>query len=73
MLDKVIEVLSHYTDDDVVIEENSDLVADLGLSSFDLLNAVTEFEEEFDVDINEDELLDLKTVNDIVEYIDRLN
>ncbi|WP_442929324.1 acyl carrier protein [Natranaerovirga hydrolytica] len=42
---------------------------DLGADSLDLFEMVMSFEEEFDVEIPNEDLENIKTVNDCVEYI----
>jgi acyl carrier protein len=51
MLEKVIKILAEYTEADVSsITEESRLVADLGLSSLDVINVVVAFEDEFGIE-----------------------
>ena len=47
MFDKVKTILEIYTESE--INENSSLVGDLGLSSFDLVSIVAQFEDEFNI------------------------
>ncbi|MBR4934944.1 MAG: acyl carrier protein [Anaerotignum sp.] len=68
MLEKIIEILSQYTEEEIT--EESILVNDLGLTSFDLVSLVTEFEDEFDVEIADREIRKLVSVADIMEYIE---
>ena len=70
MKESVIEILSHYTETDLSeIKENSELINDLGFSSFDIVNAVVEFEDAFEIEIPDEDIQNLKTVNDVIEYI----
>ena len=68
MLEKIIEILSQYTEEEIT--EESILVNDLGLTSFDLVSLVTEFEDEFDIEIADREIRKLVSVADIMEYIE---
>lgn len=43
---------------------------DLGADSLDLFEMVMEFEDEFDIEIETDELETMKTVGDIVKYLE---
>jgi acyl carrier protein len=71
MLDKVIEILSDFTTiDKDKITENSELIADLGLNSLDVVNLVVAFEDEFDIEIPDTKIKDLITVADIVQILD---
>jgi acyl carrier protein len=71
MLDKVIEILSDFTTiDKDKITENSELIADLGLNSLDVVNLVVAFEDEFDIEIPDTKIKDLITVADIIKVLD---
>jgi acyl carrier protein len=70
MLDKVIEILSDFTTTDKdKITESSELIADLGLNSLDVVNIVVAFEDEFDIEIPDTKIKDLITVADIVQIL----
>ena len=43
---------------------------DLGADSLDIVDLVMAFEEEFDVEIPDDQVENIKTVGDIVKYIE---
>lgn len=68
MFEKIKEILSKYTKAEIT--EKSTLVNDLGLSSFDMVSAVTAFEDEFDIEISDRDIRKLVTVKDITEYIE---
>ena len=70
MENKVIGILSHYTEvkpEEITVD--SELIADLAFNSLDVVNAVVEFEDEFDFEIPDEDIKNLKTVNNIVMYI----
>ncbi len=69
MLEKVRKILSKYTDEPQV-ELQSTLEADLGLSSFDVVEIVTEFEEEFGIEISDRDIGKFVCVKDIVNYLE---
>jgi acyl carrier protein len=54
------------------IKENSKFVEDLGAESVQSIELVAAFEEEFDIEMNEDEALGVKTVGDAVRFIDAI-
>jgi len=54
-------------DEDTVTEGLA--FADLGADSFDLLELVTAFEDEFGMTMDDDALGDIKTVGDVVDAI----
>ena len=69
MLEKVKSILSQYTEVAEITEESS-LAADLGLSSFDLVSIVTDFEDHFDIEISDRDISGFVSVNDIWDYLD---
>lgn len=72
MLEKLTEIIRTYTgDDEIVVEREQGLIADLGLNSLDLMNLVCEVEDEFDVEIPDRAIRDFKTVGDVVDYIEK--
>ena len=46
------------------------IVDDLGADSLDLVDLVMSLEEEFDVEIPDEQVENIKTVSDIVKYIE---
>jgi acyl carrier protein len=58
--------------DKSIVTENSKFVEDLGAESVQSIELVAAFEEEFDVEMNEDEALGVKTVGDAVRFIDAI-
>ena len=51
------------------IKEESRFIEDLGFNSYDFMSMVGEIEEKFDVEVEEREVVNVKTVKDAVEYI----
>jgi acyl carrier protein len=54
------------------ITENSRFVQDLGAESVQSIELVAAFEEEFNVEMNEDEALAVKTVGDAAKFMDQI-
>jgi len=54
------------------IKPESAFVADLGAESIQSLELVAGFEEEFDIELDEDEALGMQTVADAVTYIEKV-
>lgn len=69
MLNKIELILSRYTDYKE-IKESSMLEADLGLSSFDVVSIITEFEDEFHIEIPDRDIGKFVSVKDIIEYLE---
>jgi acyl carrier protein len=70
MLEKVIDIIREQLGlDDAEIDENTSFKDDLGVDSLDLLELVMAFEEEYNIELNPEELEDIQTVGDVVEFI----
>ena len=71
MLDKVISIISEYQDIPAdTIHADSHLVNDLGFSSYDVVSLVGKFEDEFDIEVPDRKIKLMKTVDDIVKFIE---
>lgn len=69
MFETVKEILSRYTPERP-IQEDTLLEAELGLSSFDVVSVVTDFEDQFHIEIPDRDLGRFITVKDIVNYLE---
>lgn len=70
MLEKVIDILADHTDyPKDKITADSDLVNELELNSFEVLSLVSEIEDEFDIEVQDEDIMKLQKVQDIVDYI----
>lgn len=70
MRDKVIDILCDFSEvEREKIEDDSNFVTDLGLSSLDVINLVVAFEEEFEIEIPDQKIRTLITVGDLIEYL----
>lgn len=54
--------------DRVTMESN--LISDLGADSLDVIDLAMSIEDEFDIEVPDDEIDNIKTVGDIVKFID---
>lgn len=68
MFDKVKEILSKYTEAESITEDVS-LTQDLMLTSLEVVSMVGDFEDVFDIEIADEEIMKMKTVGDILEYL----
>ena len=71
MLDKIkgIVVEQLGVDADQVTEDAS-FVDDLGADSLDTVELIMAFEEEFDIEIPDEDAQKIKTVKDVIDYIE---
>lgn len=53
------------------VTESASFIDDLGADSLDVVELVMALEEEFEVDIPDDDVANLKTVGDAVSYIEK--
>ena len=74
IFEKVKEVLVDQLDvDEELVTSEASVTDDLGADSLDLVDLVMELENEFDVEIPNEDIQSIKTVGDIVAYIEKLN
>lgn len=70
--ERVCKVISQVLKVDVAqIQEEHALVADLGAESVQSIELMAGFEEEFDIEMDEDEALSVQTVGAAVDFIAR--
>ena len=71
MLEQIKEIIAEKLDIEVdKITEETSLKDDLEVDSLDLFELVMNFEDEFGVEIPSEDLENITTVKDIVEYIE---
>ena len=72
MLEKIKTILAQYVDADMnEVTEETRLAEDLGLTSYSLMSMMGEFEETFQITVDEAELTDIFTVGDVMKYIEK--
>ena len=71
MLEKIKSIVADQlgVDEDQVTEDAS-FIDDLGADSLDTVELIMAFEEEFDVEIPDEDAQKIKTVKDVMEYIE---
>lgn len=73
MLDTLKNIICEYVDVDInTITEESRFIEDLGFNSYDFMSMVGEIEDQFDIEVEEREVVNVKTVKDAVAYITSL-
>lgn len=74
MLEELKEIICQYVDvQSDTITEDSRFIEDLGFNSYDFMSMVGEIEEHFDIEVEEREVVNVKTVKDAIEYIKSLS
>ena len=72
MLEKLTAIIREYMDDNSIeVTESTILIADLGLSSFDLVQLASIVEDELDVEIPDRMIKTFKTVGDVISFLDK--
>ena len=71
VFDKVKELIAEQLDVDAdTVTVTSNIQDDLGAHSLDVVDLVMSLEEEFDMEIPDEAVANIKTVGDIVKYIE---
>ena len=70
VLKQLQDLIRDYTgNNELVIKEDTLMVNDLELSSLDIINLMGSIEDTFDICIEDEDLANLLTVKDVVNYI----
>ena len=71
VFEKVKKILCDQLDlEEEQVTEQAEVIEDLGADSLDIVDLVMTLEEEFDTEIPDEDIENLKTVGDIVKYIE---
>ena len=73
MLDKLKEIIVNYVEvkkED--IKPESRFIEDLGFTSFDFMSMLGEIEDVMDVEIDQEQVVDIRTVQEAVDYLEKL-
>lgn len=71
VFDKVKKIIVNQLDvEEDKVTEAASITDDLGADSLDVVDLVMSFEEEFDIEIPDDQVEKIKTVGDIVKFIE---
>ena len=73
MFEKLVNIICNYVE---VEPENvhpaSRFMEDLGFTSFDFMSMLGEIEDEFDVEVQQEEAANIRTVQEAVSYLEKL-
>ncbi len=73
MLEELKEIICQYVDvEEEKITEDARFMEDLGFNSFDFMSLVGEVEERYDIEVEEREVVQIRTVKDAMDYISSL-
>lgn len=72
IFEKIKDVLvDKYNAEGASVAENNTLTEDLGLDSLDQVELIMEMEKQFSLKIDDDDAAKIKTVGDILNYVDK--
>ena len=70
MLEKLQAIIRRYTDnEEIAINNDTVLLNDLGLNSYELVQIICEVENEFEIEIPDRSISSFKTVRNLLDYI----
>ena len=73
MFDKLADIIMNYVEvDRADIKPESRFMEDLGFTSFDFMSMLGEIEDELDIEVVQEEITDIRTVQEAVDYLEKL-
>lgn len=74
MFEKLVEIIVNYVEvEPENIKPESRFMEDLGFTSFDFMSMLGELEDEFEIEIDQQEVAGIRTVQEAVEYLEKLS
>ena len=73
MFEKCVDIIVNYVEvNKEDIKPESRFMEDLGFTSFDFMSMLGEVEDELEVEIEQEEAANIRTVQEAVEYLEKL-
>lgn len=73
MFEKLVEIICNYVEvEPENIKPESRFMEDLGFTSFDFMGMLGELEDEFDIEVDEQDAVKIITVQQAVDYLEKL-
>lgn len=73
MFEKLVEIIGNYVEvEPENIKPESRFMEDLGFTSFDFMGMLGELEDEFEIEVDEQEAVKIITVQQAVDYLEKL-
>lgn len=73
MFEKLADIIVNYVEvNKEDIKPESRFMEDLGFTSYDFMSMLGEVEDELDVEIDQEEAADIRTVQEAVDYLERI-
>lgn len=72
MLQQLTNMICEFVEvDEEAVKEESRFIEDLGFNSYDLMCLIGRIEEEFEIEVEEKDVVQLRTVKEVLDYIQR--
>lgn len=73
MFEKLVNLICNYVEvEPENVHPESRFMEDLGFTSFDFMSMLGEIEDEFDVEVQQEEAANIRTVQEAVSYLEKL-
>ena len=73
MFEKLVEIVCNYVEvEPEQVKPESRFMEDLGFTSFDFMSMLGEIEDEFEIEIDETQAANIRTVQEAVDYLETL-
>lgn len=73
MFEKLVEIICNYVEvEPEQVQPESRFMEDLGFTSFDFMSMLGEIEDEFEIEIDETQAANIRTVQEAVDYLETL-
>ncbi|MCI6553119.1 MAG: phosphopantetheine-binding protein [Lachnospiraceae bacterium] len=74
MFERLADIIVNYVEvNREDIKPESRFMEDLGFTSFDFMSMLGEIEEELDLEIEQEEAVDIRTVQEAVDYLEKIS
>jgi len=72
MEQKIRSLIQNHLELEEIISDTDEFISDLGVDSLDVVEMVLMLEEEFDIEIPDEEAEELKSIDAVIKYMDRI-
>ena len=73
MFEQLVTIICNYVEvEPENVQPESRFMEDLGFTSYDLMSMLGEIEDEFDVEIEQTEAMNIRTVQEAADYLEKL-
>ena len=74
MFEKLVDIIVEYVEvEREAIKPESRFMEDLGFTSFDFMSMLGEIEDRFDIEVDQEEVADITTVQEAIDYLENLS